>query len=137
MSTLTVTGRVVFNHVTEPDRFENAPFKADPQYSITLALDSAGIEVAKTAGLKVSTHKDSEKIPEGETQLLAKRKEEFGQPKVYNSEKQEAGANHLSLFGDTVAVELDINKTGAHYLGKRLRVEEKAVDGGDYDPADF
>lgn len=124
---LSLTGEVVFNHISEPDNF-----RGDPKYKITIALDKDGLKTAKAAGLRIDDYK-------GVKQFTTKRKVDFGQPKVYNADKVEVGANHLSLFGDKVTVQVkqgDGEWSEYAYLEK-VRVEEKAAGAGDFDPAEF
>lgn len=124
---LSLTGEVVFNHISEPDNF-----RGDPKYKITIALDKDGLKTAKTAGLRIDDYK-------GVKQFTTKRKVDFGQPKVYNADKEEVGANHLSLFGDKVTVQVkqgDGEWSEYAYLEK-VRVDEKAAGAGDFDPAEF
>ena len=47
MSDLTLTGDVVFNHVTQPDTY-----KGDTKYSLTIALDKNSKKAAEKLGLK-------------------------------------------------------------------------------------
>jgi len=128
MSDMTLTGDVVFNHVTHPDTF-----RGDTKYSLTIALDKNSKKLAEKAGLKTNEY-------EGKTQLTSKRKVDFEAPKIFNADKEEVSINHLSLFGDKVTVLVQQGKgefSPFTYL-KRIRVDEKAegVD-GDYDPSDF
>ena len=127
MSELTLTGDVVFNHVTHPDTY-----KGDTKYSLTIALDKNSTKAAEKAGLKTKEY-------EGKTQITSKRKVDFEPPKIYNADKEEVSVNHLSLFGDKVTVLLQQGKgdySGYTYL-KCIRVDEKAEGQEDYDPSDF
>ena len=127
MSDLTLTGDVVFNHVTQPDTY-----KGDTKYSLTIALDKNSKKAAEKLGLKTKEY-------EGKTQITAKRKVDFEAPKVYNVDKEEVGVNHLSLFGDTVTLRLQQGKgdySGYTYL-EAIRVEQKAEGVEDFDPSEF
>jgi len=95
-------------------------------------LDKAGKKLAEKNGLATKDY-------EGKTQITSKRKVDFGQPKVYDSEKNEVDANHLSMFGDKVTMLVKKGKEpydNYTYL-ERIRVEEKAEGVTDYDPAEF
>lgn len=124
---VSLTGEVVFNHVTEPDNFMGAT-----NYKITVALDDDGLKTAEKAGLKIDEYK-------GVKQLTSKRKEDFGQPKVYNADKELVDANYLSLFGDKVTIQVKKGKPpyDAYTYLEKVRVEEKAEGAGDYDPSEF
>ena len=122
-----LTGETVFNKVGTPDNF-----KGQNKYTMTIALDKAGKKLAEKNGLATKEY-------EGKTQLTSKRKVDFGQPKVYNSDKEEVDATHLSLFGDKVTMLVKKGKEpydNYTYL-ERIRVEEKAEGVSDYDPAEF
>jgi len=124
---MTLTGDVVFNHITKPDNF-----KGTERYAVTISLDKAGKKLAEKAGLKTSEY-------EGKTQITSKRKVEFGLPKIYNSDKEEVGVGHLSLFGDQVSLRVKQGKgdyTGYTYL-EAIRVEQKAEGVEDFDPSEF
>jgi hypothetical protein len=124
---ISLTGEVVFNKITQPDVYKN-----QSKYTMTISLDKSGIEQAEKNGLVTKEY-------EGKTQLTAKRKVDFGQPKIYNSDKDEVDATHLSLFGDKVTMLVKKGKEpydGYTYL-ERVRVEEKADGVDEYDPAEF
>ena len=124
---MTLTGKVVFNHVTKPDNY-----KGTERYALTIALDKAGKKLAEKAGLKTTDY-------EGNTQVTSRRKVEFDQPKIYNSDKEEVGIGHLSLYGDQVSMRVKQGKgdyTGYTYL-EAIRVDEKADGVEDFDPSDF
>jgi hypothetical protein len=124
---LALTGDVVFNHVTQPDNY-----KGDEKYSLTVALDKEGAKVAEKAGLKLSEYK-------GVKQITAKRKVDFGAPKVYNVDKEEVDINQLSLFGDSVTMLVKQGKApyDAYTYLERIRIESKAEGASDYDPSEF
>ena len=124
---ISLTGEVVFNKITTPD-----VFKGQSKYTLTVSLDKSGIKTAEKNGLVTKEY-------EGKTQITSKRKVDFGQPKVYNVDKDEVDATHLSLFGDKVTMLVKKGKEpydGYTYL-ERVRVEEKAEGSTDYDPAEF
>jgi len=124
---ISLTGEVVFNKITQPDVYKN-----QSKYTMTISLDKSGIEQAEKNGLVTKEY-------EGKTQLTAKRKVDFGQPKIYNSDKDEVDATHLSLFGDKVTMLVKKGKEpydGYTYL-ERVRVEEKADGVDEYDPSEF
>ena len=124
---IALTGEVVFNKVGTPDTY-----KGQNKYALTIALDKAGKKLAEKNGLVTKEYEDK-------TQIISKRKVDFGQPKVYDSEKNEVDATHLSLFGDKVTMLVKKGKEpydNYTYL-ERVRVEEKAEGVGDYDPAEF
>ena len=85
---IALTGEVVFNKVGTPDTY-----KGQNKYALTIALDKAGKKLAEKNGLVTKEYEDK-------TQITSKRKVDFGQPKVYDSEKNEVDAAHLSMFGD-------------------------------------
>lgn len=121
---LSLTGEVVFNHVTQADPKYN-------NYSITISLDKEGITTAEKEGLRTSEYKEA-------IQISANRSEKLSPAKVFNAERNEVDANHLSLFGDKVTILVKKKKApydSSVYL-ERIRVDEKAVN-GDYDAADF
>ena len=124
---IALTGEVVLNIVGTP-----YTYKGQNKYALTLALDKAGKKLAEKNGLATKDY-------EGKTQITSKRKVDFGQPKVYDSEKNEVDANHLSMFGDKVT--MLVKKGKAPYANytylERIRVEEKAERVTDYDPAEF
>ena len=122
-----MTGEVVFNKVTQPD-----VFKGQSKYTLTVSLDKSGIKEAEKNGLVTKEY-------EGKTQITSKRKVDFGQPKIYNADKDEVDATHLSLFGDKVTMLVKKGKApydGYTYL-ERVRVDEKADGVEEYDPSEF
>lgn len=124
---MTLTGKVVFNHVTKPDNY-----KGTERYALTVALDKAGKKLAEKAGLKTSEY-------QGNIQVTSRRKVEFDLPKIYNKDKEEVGVGHLSLFGDQVSVRVKQGKgefSGFTYL-EAIRVDEKAEGVADYDESEF
>lgn len=124
---MTLTGKVVFNHVTKPDNY-----KGTERYALTVALDKAGKKLAEKAGLKTSEY-------QGNIQVTSRRKVEFDLPKIYNKDKEEVGVGHLSLFGDQVSVRVKQGKgefSGYTYL-EAIRVDEKAEGVADYDESEF
>lgn len=124
---ISLTGEVVFNKVTQPD-----VFKEQSKYTLTVSLDKSGIKEAEKNGLVTKEY-------EGKTQITSKRKVDFGQPKIYNSDKAEVDATHLSLFGDKVTMLVKKGKApydGYTYL-ERVRVDEKADGVDEYDPSEF
>ena len=124
---VSLTGEVVFNHVTKPDNYMGAS-----TYKLTIALDDDGKKVAEKNGLATKEYN-------GLTQLTSKRKIDFGEPKVYNADKELVTANHLSLYGDKVTMQVKKGKApyDAYTYLEKVRVEEKAQGSGDYDPAEF
>jgi len=124
---VSLTGEVVFNHVTKPDNYMGAS-----TYKLTIALDEDGKKVAEKNGLATKEYN-------GLTQLTSKRKVDFGEPKVYNADKELVTANHLSLYGDKVTMQVKKGKApyDAYTYLEKVRVEEKAQGSGDYDPAEF
>jgi len=124
---ISLTGEVVFNKITQPDVYKN-----QSKYTLTISLDKSGIEQAEKNGLVTKEY-------EGKTQITSKRKVDFGQPKIYNSDKAEVDATHLSLFGDKVTMLVKKGKApydGYTYL-ERVRVDEKADGVDEYDPSEF
>ena len=124
---ISLTGEVVFNKVTQPD-----VFKWQSKYTLTVSLYKSGIKEAEKNGLVTKEY-------EGKTQITSKRKVDFGQPKIYNSDKAEVDATHLSLFGDKVTMLVKKGKApydGYTYL-ERVRVDEKADGVDEYDPSEF
>tara|TARA_Y100000385_G_C12778771_1_gene502564 strand:- start:200 stop:586 length:387 start_codon:yes stop_codon:yes gene_type:complete len=124
---ISLTGEVVFNKVTTPD-----VFKGQSKYTLTVSLDKSGIELAEKNGLVTKEY-------EGKTQITSKRKVDYGQPKIYNADKDEVDATYLSLFGDKVTMLVKKGKApydGYTYL-ERVRVEEKADGVDEYDPSEF
>jgi|TARA_R100000656_G_scaffold5418_1_gene7008 hypothetical protein len=124
---IALTGETVFNKVNTPDNF-----RGQNRYALTIALDKAGKKLAEKNGLATKDY-------EGKTQITSKRKADFGQPKVYDVEKNEVDATHLSLFGDKVTMLVKKGKEpydNYTYL-ERVRVEEKAEGVSEYDPAEF
>ena len=124
---LSLTGEVVFNHVTVPDNY-----KGDEKYVLTIALDKNGTTIAEKAGLALKDYK-------GLKQITAKRKVSFEPPKIYNADKEEVDVNHLSLFGDTVTMLVKKGKApyDAYTYLERIRVDAKAEGASDYDPSEF
>lgn len=124
---VSLTGEVVFNHVTRPDNFMGAS-----SYKITVALDKAGLKTAEKEGLALKEYK-------GNKQITSKRKVDFGEPKIYNADKELVTPNHLSLFGDKVTIQVKKGKApyDAYTYLEKIRVEEKAEGAGDYDPSEF
>ena len=127
MSAMSLTGKVVFNHVTTPD-----VYKGTEKYSLTIALDKDSKKLAEKSGLKTSEY-------EGATQITAKRKVDFGLPKIYNKDKEDVGVGHLSLFGDDVTVKVKQGKGewDAYVYLEAIRVEQKAEGVEDADLSDF
>ena len=124
---ISLTGEVVFNKITQPD-----VFKGQSKYTLTVSLDKSGIKEAEKNGLVTKDY-------EGKTQITSKRKVDFGQPKIYNSDKEEVESTHLSMFGDKVTMLVKKGKEpydGYTYL-ERIRVEEKAEGATEYDMAEF
>lgn len=127
MSAISLAGKVVFNHITTPD-----VYKGDTKYSLTIALDKDSKKLAEKSGLKTSEY-------DGATQITCKRKFDFGAPKIYNTDKEEVGVGHLSLFGDEVVMKVKPGKgdwEAFAYL-EAVRVEVKAEGQEDYDQSDF
>jgi len=124
---ISLTGEVVFNKITHPD-----VFKGQSKYTLTMALDKKGIKEAEKNGLATKEY-------EGKTQLTSKRKVDFGQPKIYNADKEEVESTHLSMFGDKVTVLVKKGKEpyDAYTYLERIRVEEKAEGATEYDMAEF
>lgn len=128
---ITLTGEVVFNKVSQPD-----VYLGTSKYTLTVALDKAGIKEAEKNGLATKEYK-------GKTQITSKRKVDFGQPKIYNSDKEEVSSSHLSLFGDKITMLVkkggvsDKGDFSAYTYLERIRVDEKAEGVGDYDQAEF
>lgn len=124
---VSLTGEVVFNHVGKPDNFMGTS-----TYKITVALDKEGLKTAEKEGLALKEYK-------GLQQITSKRKVDFGEPQVYNADKELVGANHLSLFGDKVTIQVKKGKApyDAYTYLEKIRVEEKAEGAGDYEPSEF
>ena len=124
---LPLTGEVVFNKLTTPDIFMGTS-----KYTLTIALDKEGKKLAEKNGLKTNDY-------EGKTQITSKRKIDFGQPKVYNADKEEVDASHVSLFGDKVTMLVKKGKApyDAYTYLERIRVDEKAEGVEEYDQSDF
>jgi len=124
---LPLTGEVVFNKLTTPD-----VFMGTSKYTLTIALDKDGKKLAEKNGLKTNDY-------EGKTQITSKRKIDFGQPKVYNAEKEEVDASHVSLFGDKVTMLVKKGKApyDAYTYLERVRVDEKAEGVEEYDQSEF
>jgi hypothetical protein len=124
---LPLTGEVVFNKIMTPD-----VFMGNSKYTLTIALDKDGKKLAEKNGLATKEY-------EGKTQITSKRKVDFGQPKIYNSDKEEVEATHLSLFGDKVTMLVKKGKApyDAYTYLERVRVDEKAEGVADYDQSEF
>ena len=124
---VTLSGEVVFNHITTPDNYMGVS-----SYKITVALDKDSLKTAEKEGLALKEYK-------GLQQITAKRKVDFGEPQVYNADKELVGSSHLSLFGDKVTIVVNKGKApyDAYTYIEKVRVEEKAEGAGDYDPAEF
>lgn len=124
---LPLTGEVVFNKLTTPD-----VYMGTSKYTLTIALDKEGKKLAEKNGLKTKEY-------EGKTQITAKRKLDFGQPKVFNADKEEVDASHVSLFGDKVTMLVKKGKApyDAYTYLERVRVDEKAEGVEEYDLAEF
>ena len=124
---ISLTGEVVFNKITQPDVYKN-----QSKYTMTISLDKSGIEQAEKNGLVTKEY-------EGKTQITSKRKIDFGQPKVYNADKEEVDASHVSLFGDKVTMLVKKGKApyDAYTYLERIRVDEKAEGVEEYDQSDF
>jgi hypothetical protein len=124
---LPLTGEVVFNKIMTPD-----VFMGNSKYTLTIALDKDGKKLAEKNGLATKEY-------EGKTQITSKRKVDFGQPKIYNSDKEQVEATHLSLFGDKVTMLVKKGKApyDAYTYLERVRVDEKAEGVADYDQSDF
>ena len=124
---VSLTGEVVFNHINKPDVFMGAS-----NYKITIALDKEGLKTAEKEGLSLIDYK-------GAKQITAKRKVDFGEPKVYNADKEEVNSSHLSLFGNKVTIQVKKGKApyDAYTYIEKVRVEEKAEGAGEYDPSEF
>jgi hypothetical protein len=124
---LPLTGEVVFNKLTTPD-----VFMGTSKYTLTIALDKDGKKLAEKNGLKTNDY-------EGKTQITSKRKIDFGQPKVYNADKEEVDASHVSLFGDKVTMLVKKGKApyDAYTYLERVRVDEKAEGVEEYDQSEF
>ena len=125
---LSLTGEVVFNKILIPDEY-----LGNKRYTLTINLDKDGIKLAEKNGLKTDDYK-------GKTQISSKRKVEYGMPKVYNADKEETDATHLSLFGDKVTMLVKQGKqkeNSAYTYLERVRVEEKAEGVGEYDYSEF
>jgi hypothetical protein len=127
MSAMSLAGKVVFNQVTTPD-----VYKGTEKYSLTIALDKDSKKLAEKSGLKTSEY-------EGATQITAKRKVDFGLPRIYNKDKEDVGVGHLSLFGDDVTVKVKQGKGewDAYVYLEAIRVEQKAEGVEDADLSDF
>jgi len=125
---LSLTGEVVFNKLLTPDEY-----LGNKRYTLTINLDKDGIKLAEKSGLKTDDYK-------GKTQITSKRKVEYGMPKVYNADKEEVDATHVSLFGDKVTMLVKQGKqkeNSAYTYLERVRVEEKAEGVGEYDYSEF
>ena len=124
---LPLTGEVVFNKLTTPD-----VFMGTSKYTLTIALDKEGKKLAEKNGLKTNEY-------EGKTQITSKRKIDFGQPKIYNADKEEVDASHVSLFGDKVTMLVKKGKApyDAYTYLERIRVDEKAEGVEEYDQSEF
>ena len=124
---LPLTGEVVFNKLMQPD-----VFMGNSKYTLTIALDKEGKKLAEKNGLATKEY-------DGKLQITAKRKVDFGQPKVFNSDKEEVDASHVSLFGDKVTMLVKKGKApyDAYTYLERVRVDAKAEGVEDYDQSDF
>jgi hypothetical protein len=124
---LPLTGEVVFNKLTTPDVYMGAS-----KYTLTISLDKEGKKLAEKNGLATKEY-------EGKTQITAKRKFDFGQPKIFNADKVEVDASHVSLFGDKVTMLVKKGKApyDAYTYLERVRVDEKAEGVEEYDLAEF
>ena len=124
---LPLTGEVVFNKLMQPD-----VFMGNSKYTLTIALDKDGKKLAEKNGLATKEY-------DGKLQITAKRKVDFGQPKVFNSDKEEVDASHVSLFGDKVTMLVKKGKEpyDAYTYLERVRVDAKAEGVEDYDQSDF
>ena len=124
---LPLTGEVVFNKLMQPD-----VFMGNSKYTLTIALDKDGKKLAEKNGLATNEY-------DGKLQITAKRKVDFGQPKVFNSDKEEVDASHVSLFGDKVTMLVKKGKApyDAYTYLERVRVDAKAEGVEDYDQSDF
>ena len=132
---ISLTGDVVFNKISQPDLY-----LGQSKYLLTIALDKEGIKEAEKNGLVTKEYKGKNGK---QIQITSKRRADFGQPKIYNSDKEEVDSHHLSLFGDKVTMLVKKGKitekgdfSAFTYL-ERVRVEEKAEGVGEYDPAEF
>ena len=124
---LPLTGEVVFNKLMQPD-----VFMGNSKYTLTIALDKDGKKLAEKNGLATKEY-------DGKLQITSKRKVDFGQPKVFNSDKEEVDASHVSLFGDKVTMLVKKGKApyDAYTYLERVRVDAKAEGVEDYDQSDF
>jgi len=124
---LPLTGEVVFNKLTTPDVYMGAS-----KYTLTISLDKEGKKLAEKNGLATKEY-------EGKTQITAKRKFDFGQPKIFNADRVEVDASHVSLFGDKVTMLVKKGKApyDAYTYLERVRVDEKAEGVEEYDLAEF
>jgi hypothetical protein len=124
---LPLTGEVVFNKLTNPD-----VYMGNTKYTLTIALDKDGKKLAEKNGLATKEY-------EGKTQITSKRKADFGQPKVYNADKELVDVNHVSLFGDKVTMLVKKGKApyDAYTYLERVRVDEKADGVEEYDQSEF
>lgn len=124
---LPLTGEVVFNKLMQPD-----VFMGNSKYTLTIALDKDGKKLAEKNGLATKEY-------DGKLQITAKRKVDFGQPKVFNSDKEEVDASHVSLFGDKVTMLVKKGKApyDAYTYLERVRVDAKAEGVEDFDQSDF
>jgi hypothetical protein len=124
---LPLTGEVVFNKLMQPD-----VFMGNSKYTLTIALDKEGKKLAEKNGLATKEY-------DGKLQITAKRKVDFGQPKVFNADKEEVDASHVSLFGDKVTMLVKKGKApyDAYTYLERVRVDAKAEGVEDFDQSDF
>ena len=124
---ITLTGEVVFNHITTPDNYLGVS-----SYKLTVALDKDGLKEAEKQGLALKEYN-------GLKQITSKRNVDFGEPQIYNADKELVGSNHLSLFGDKVTIVVKKGKApyDAYTYIEKVRVEEKAEGATDYDPSEF
>ena len=124
---ISLTGEVVFNKITQPDVYKN-----QSKYTLTISLDKSGIEQAEKNGLVTKEY-------EGKTQITSKRKSYFGQPKVFDADKNPVEASHVSLFGDKVTMLVKKGKApyDSYTYLERVRVDEKAEGVTEYDQSEF
>ena len=124
---LPLTGEVVFNKLMQPD-----VFMGNSKYTLTIALDKDGKKLAEKNGLATKEY-------DGKLQITAKRKVDFGQPKVFNADKEEVDVSHVSLFGDKVTMLVKKGKApyDAYTYLERVRVDAKAEGVEDFDQSDF
>jgi len=124
---ISLTGEVVFNKISQPD-----VYKGQSKYTLTVSLDKSGIKTAEKNGLVTKEY-------EGKTQITSKRKSDFGQPKVFDADKNPVEASHVSLFGDKVTMLVKKGKApyDSYTYLERVRVDEKAEGVTEYDQSEF